>query len=180
MPISFASRPFSWLKSRFIGHPFRVATATLQACFFYHLFHEFGYTTVPVWGASMLPTFEVMGDWLIISKRYRRGRGIEVGDVVQFDPVAAPGAGVIKRVLGLEGDYVLRNSPGAKYNDMIQVILRPALAPLALIMNNVDASRDSRHFGPIPMALIRGKVIGKAFPWKERRWIVNELASDRT
>ncbi|KAH8600252.1 peptidase S24/S26A/S26B/S26C [Bisporella sp. PMI_857] len=158
MPISFASRPFSWLKSRFIGHPFRVATATLQACFFYHLFHEFGYTTVPVWGASMLPTFEVMGDWLIISKRYRRGRGIEVGDVVQFDPVAAPGAGVIKRVLGLEGTQ----------------------GHCWVVGDNVDASRDSRHFGPIPMALIRGKVIGKAFPWKERRWIVNELASDRT
>jgi len=69
----------------------------------------------------MLPTFEVLGDWLIVSKQYRRGRGIKVGDVVQFDSVAETGEGAVKRVLGLEGDYVLRNTPGAKHNDMIQV-----------------------------------------------------------
>lgn len=122
MPFPKSSfRPLNWVKHRYAGHPGRVAVATLQACFFYHLFQEFGYTTVPVWGASMLPTFEVLGDWLIISKQYRRGRGISVGDIVQFDSVHESGSGVIKRVLGLEGDYVLRNSPGARYNDMIQV-----------------------------------------------------------
>jgi len=69
----------------------------------------------------MLPTFEVLGDHVIISKHYRRGRGIEIGDVISFDSVVEPGEGVIKRVLGMEGDYVLRNSPGSRYDDMIQV-----------------------------------------------------------
>jgi inner membrane protease subunit 1 len=36
-------------------------------------------------------------------------------------------------------------------------------------------SRDSRIFGPVPMALIKGKVIAKVFPWHERRWIINDL-----
>jgi inner membrane protease subunit 1 len=29
--------------------------------------------------------------------------------------------------------------------------------------------------GPVPMALIKGKVIAKVLPWKERRWIENPL-----
>lgn len=41
--------------------------------------------------------------------------------------------------------------------------------------DNLDASRDSRMFGPMPMALIKGKVIAKVLPWNERRWIENEL-----
>jgi inner membrane protease subunit 1 len=36
-------------------------------------------------------------------------------------------------------------------------------------------SRDSRHYGPLPLALIRGKVIAKTLPWGERRWVVNDL-----
>ena len=86
-----------------------------------HLILEFGFAPVRTWGASMLPTLEVIDDWVIISKQFRRGRGIEVGDIISFDSVATPGEGVIKRVLGLEGDYVLRNSPGTNNSDMIQV-----------------------------------------------------------
>jgi len=101
---------------------FRLTTAILvKTVFFGHVFFEYGYSPIPVTGASMLPTFEVIGDWLLVSKKYRRGKGIEVGDIVQFDSVVDAGAGVVKRVLGLEGDYVLRNTPGAKYDDMIQV-----------------------------------------------------------
>lgn len=37
--------------------------------------------------------------------------------------------------------------------------------------DNLDYSRDSRHFGPMPMALIRGKVIAKILPWSERKWV---------
>lgn len=44
-----------------------------------------------------------------------------------------------------------------------------------VVGDNLDASRDSRMFGPMPMALIKGKVIAKVLPWNERRWIENEL-----
>lgn len=69
----------------------------------------------------MLPTIEVMGDHVLISKRYRRGRGVQVGDVIGFNSVYEPGETVIKRVLGMPGDYVLRDSPGSPSNTMIQV-----------------------------------------------------------
>lgn len=70
----------------------------------------------------MLPTIEVMGDHVLISKQYRRGRGIEVGDVIGFNSVYEPGETVIKRVLGMPGDYVLRDTPGSASTAMIQVI----------------------------------------------------------
>ena len=37
------------------------------------------------------------------------------------------------------------------------------------------ASRDSRYFGPVPLALIRGKVIATVRPFSEFRWITNAL-----
>lgn len=70
----------------------------------------------------MLPTFEVVGDSVIISRFYRRGRGIKVGDVVSFHSVVEPGESVIKRVVGLEGDCVLRDTPGTT-ESMLQVRL---------------------------------------------------------
>lgn len=68
----------------------------------------------------MLPTFEVVSDQVLISRFYRRGKGIVVGDIITFDSVVEPGERVIKRVLGLEGDYVLRDTPGES-TTMIQV-----------------------------------------------------------
>lgn len=69
----------------------------------------------------MLPTFEVEGDWLVISKAYRRGRNVKVGDIVQFDSVVHTGDHVIKRVVGLEGDFVMRDTPGSRSESMLQV-----------------------------------------------------------
>lgn len=119
----------------------------------------------------MLPTFEVLGDAVITSNKYRRGRGIKVGDIVSFDSVVEPGEKVMKRVLGLQGDYVLMNTPGTGSDEMIQI----PVGHCWVGGDNMAASRDSRHFGPMPMALIRGKAIAKVGPWSERRWITNDL-----
>ena len=69
----------------------------------------------------MLPTFEVMDDYVVVDRWYRRGRGIVVGDIVTFDSVIDPGERVIKRVIGVEGDYVLRDTPGSASDQMLQV-----------------------------------------------------------
>ena len=44
-----------------------------------------------------------------------------------------------------------------------------------LIGDNVDASRDSRFYGPLPLALIKGKVIARVLPWGRRGWFENSL-----
>jgi len=69
----------------------------------------------------MLPTLEVVGDCVLISKSYRRGKGVKVGDIVAFNSVVDPDERVIKRVLGMEGDCVLRDTPGGGSDNMIQV-----------------------------------------------------------
>jgi inner membrane protease subunit 1 len=123
MPIKLfqsISRTRNFLKTRYAGHPFRLFTAALKTVFAFHLFQEFGYSLSPTWGASMVPTFHVTNDWVLISRLYRRGKNIVVGDIITFDSVVEPGERVIKRVLGLEGDYVLRDTPGES-DAMIQV-----------------------------------------------------------
>ncbi|KAM3084578.1 hypothetical protein ACMFMF_001932 [Clarireedia jacksonii] len=129
------------------------------------------YGLAPAGGASMLPRFLVAGDCFLIDRGYRRGRGIQVGDCVTFDSVAVPGELAIKRVIGLAGDCVMMGTPGSGHNEMIRV----PEGHCWLVGDNLPWSRDSRMFGPVPMALIRGKIIAKVLPWKERGWIENPL-----
>ena len=78
-------------------------------------------------GISMLPTFNSFGDAVLISKYYRRGRGIKVGDVVSYTHPIEPQIRGLKRVIGMEGDFVLRDTPGVGVElgeeSMIQVCL---------------------------------------------------------
>jgi inner membrane protease subunit 1 len=114
-------RPVDVLRKRYAGHPLRLFNATIKAFFLAHLFWDHFYEFSPTQGPSMLPTLEVLGDSIIVDKWYRRGRGIQVGDVVTFESVVGPGEKVLKRVLGIEGDYVLRDTPGSGSDVMIQV-----------------------------------------------------------
>lgn len=44
-----------------------------------------------------------------------------------------------------------------------------------IVGDNLPASRDSRQFGPLPLALVQGKIIGKILPWKDRQWASDGL-----
>jgi len=118
--------PWRYLENKYAGHPLRVSIFCLKLLFFGHVFLTYGYTPAALEGASMLPTFEVIGDWALISRYYRRGRDIKVGDIVSFASVVDPRDSVIKRVIGLQGDYVLRDTPGMS-DTMIQVCLDDVL-----------------------------------------------------
>lgn len=88
-----------------------------------HIFFEYFYLSSGAYGISMLPNINSSGDWLWISKYYRRGRGIKVGDLVSFQHPVRLGDYAVKRIMGLEGDFVLMNTPG-KSDAMIQVGFR--------------------------------------------------------
>lgn len=60
----------------------------------------------------MAPTLNATGDWVLISRKHRRGRDIEIGDVVNFYHPVKIGEGNVKRVVGMPGDFVLRDTPG--------------------------------------------------------------------
>jgi len=90
-------------------------------------------------GPSMYPTFNYRGDWLLISKLYSNGKGIQVGDVVRFNHPTIYGAHGAKRVLGMPGDFVCRDKPysqeAGEQPDMIQVCIcfRPCIKMHLLI-----------------------------------------------
>ncbi|KAI0977184.1 hypothetical protein F4678DRAFT_412119 [Xylaria arbuscula] len=100
----------------FLGHPFRVLFATAQTFLLAHVISAHGVSIGPGWGPSMLPTFFLMNEWFVTDRRYRRGRGVSVGDCVAYAIPVDPGEEGVKRVMGMPGDYVLLNSPPLSAN----------------------------------------------------------------
>lgn len=108
---------------------------------------------------------------MYIDNTYRRGRGVQVGDVVDFHHPTVHGAGVVKRVTGMPGDFVVKDGGEGRGKMMIQV----PDGHCWVLGDNLPESRDSRVYGPIPLALIKGKVIARVSPWSDVGWIENNL-----
>jgi inner membrane protease subunit 1 len=77
-----------------------------------HISFGYFYSIRTSTGESMYPTLAVRGDWWICSKRHRRGKNIQVGDIVSFAHPLLRGFGGVKRVVGMPGDFVLAGTPG--------------------------------------------------------------------
>ena len=107
---------------RTIGRLALNGTSTFCAC---ALIWEHLITVQLSEGPSMYPTFDVRGDWLMISRLHRYGKGIEVGDVVRYGHPNFQGVHVAKRVVGMPGDFVCQDKPLStsigKDGNMIQV-----------------------------------------------------------
>lgn len=85
-----------------------------------HLFIQYvGFPTFTD-GPSMLPLMPVK-DYIWISTQYRRGRNVCVGDVVSFHHPLEPSGAMCKRIIAMEGDFVLKDTPGSESDQMIQV-----------------------------------------------------------
>ena len=109
-----------------------------------------------------------------------------VGDVVSIKHPMFPGVGASKRVLGMPGDFVGRDTPAAGQMDgnrggrgreelleREEMMIQIPEGHCWLAGDNMPDSRDSRDYGPLPLALIKGKVVCRVLPWKERKWIAN-------
>ncbi|EMF13482.1 LexA/Signal peptidase [Sphaerulina musiva SO2202] len=138
------------------GSPAQWVAYALAAFFGLHVFYSYFHSFDLCHGISMMPTIFSFGEWVWISKYYRRGRDVEVGDLVSFKSPIRDGEHAIKRVIGLPGDFVLMNTPG-KSDAMIQI----PEGHCWVVGDNLAFSRDSRVFGPLPMGLIIGKVLFK-------------------
>ncbi|KAK5094285.1 Mitochondrial inner membrane peptidase complex subunit [Exophiala xenobiotica] len=165
-----------------------------------YLFRVYIYNWGDSSGASMYPTIPETRSILFVNKRYAYGRGIQVGDCVQFNHPMFKDSYASKRVIGMPGDYVLRSRyPSATPGDaplcgitdwrkrleaeraMDEFGMYEALdeqgtsgeeewAEPQMIQvpeghvwlegDNLSWSRDSRFFGPLPMALITGRSSG--------------------
>ncbi|CAN8095297.1 unnamed protein product [Discula destructiva] len=160
--------PGRHLLHTYLGHPFRVLLFFSKVLCAGHLCFSYLYSWGTVSGPSMLPGFEVWGEGVVVAHRHRRGRDVRVGDLVQFKvPVSEDDA--IKRVAGLPGDYVLVHSPDRRQQQQQQggrgEMIQVPKGHCWVLGDNLPASKDSRLYGPVPMALIDGKVIYKTGPW---------------
>lgn len=119
-------RPYS-LRKYFAKHRSQLellsrgVPGALALFLFLHIETTYFYAYDLTYGISMLPTINATGDSVIISKLYRRGKSVQIGDVVSFEHPVDQGVYSIKRVIGLEGDWVCRDTPGVGQGTMIQV-----------------------------------------------------------
>ena len=129
----------------------------------------------------------------IISRRHQKGKNIRLGDVIIFDSPIFPRGSACKRVVGMPGDYILRdeaqspnvagavvygggrrggqsddNNNKAKKQDDYRAEPLMVQVPEGHVWvagDNLPYSRDSRFYGPVPMALITGKLLYNGDGW---------------
>ena len=123
-----------------------------------HLFADnVGFIHV-VAGPSMVPTMSVNGE-CVIEQRWIKPGQLGRGDLVTFISPLDPRRMVCKRLIGLPGDIVCVDPTGRLAPSTEHVVVPKG--HIWVSGDNADLSRDSRNYGPVSMALIRGKLIAR-------------------
>ncbi|EQC28471.1 hypothetical protein SDRG_13799 [Saprolegnia diclina VS20] len=111
-------------------------------------------------GPSMTPTIPD-GTILLVDRLSLRWRPVAAGDVVLAYSPVKPEASMCKRVIAMEGQVVKRRPVGdATEPDTITI----PPGHVWVEGDNSGMSVDSRHFGPIPLALVFGRVAFTLWP----------------
>jgi len=112
-------------------------------------------------GPSMLPTFPGRG-WNTVLAECLPGVAsrVQLGDVVICKQPNAVTQNVIKRVTAVEGQQVSVFRPGQH----LPLVVTVPRGHVWLQGDNLIMSRDSREYGPVPRALVRGRVIAQIWP----------------
>lgn len=119
-----------------------------------------------------LPFLNIKGDLILLEHFSVFAKIIKVGDVVTAYSVQNPRHIVCKRVLGLEGDTI--KVPWSSTNGPARTVKVPA-GHVWLQGDNTLNSTDSRHYGPVPYALVNGKAFLKIWPLKEAGWVSSHV-----
>jgi len=84
---------------------------------------------------------------------------IKVGDIIVAKNPSDPQQNICKRVTGLEGDRIpLEYRQSYRFVPPGQIWVEG---------DNSTESRDSRNYGPVPLGLVRGRVVARLWPVKE-------------
>ena len=121
--------------------------------------------------SSPQPTFNPSGrsgarDRVLLNRLSARAREYSRGDVVVLWAPTDPNRCIIKRLVGIEGDWV--QTPGQTSGGESDGMLRVPKGACWVEGDNPSASTDSRAFGPVPLALIVARV--DAIVWPPSRW----------
>jgi mitochondrial inner membrane protease subunit 1 len=134
-----------------------------------HYLLDYGFSE----GPSMVPTIPASQSMSIGSPLYRNGKNIKVGDIVHAKNPLLPHSKIGKRVIGLPGDYVLKDpslSPtagGASLPPIFQgdgerkepAMIQVPEGHVWLAGDNMSRSRDSRFYGAVPLGMIESKLL---------------------
>ncbi|KAL3616927.1 hypothetical protein CASFOL_039321 [Castilleja foliolosa] len=123
-------------------------------------------------GPSMLPTFRD-GDIVLAEKVSSRRGKVGSGDAVLVRSPEDPTKVVTKRVKGVEGDVVSYALDPQNSNGLKNVTVPKG--HVWIEGDNLENSRDSRHFGPVPYALIHSRVFFCVWPLKDFGSIGNKV-----
>ncbi|KAK9234910.1 peptidase S24/S26A/S26B/S26C [Lipomyces kononenkoae] len=153
-----------------------------------HLLHTYVLEFAITGGLSMLPTLHTVGDHVFLDKyNHRLGRNIKVGDVVVISKPTEEHTRICKRVAGIPGDIVYCDtmpkapmrpgmsddlvglSPGTDNVRTGKYIKIPE-GHIWVLGDNSMASLDSREYGPVPKALVVGKVLWALY-WGPFDWL---------
>ncbi|XP_014560585.1 hypothetical protein COCVIDRAFT_23178 [Bipolaris victoriae FI3] len=169
--------PQAWTRSAFL-----VAKVFVVGHVFFSYIGGVGSTT----GISMVPTIPHSfrsHPWILYSSLHRRGRNIQVGDVITYTHPMFPKQHGCKRVIGMPGDFVSVITPGRSDEDIEAVdaegkwasvreeVIRVPDGHCWVQGDNLEWSRDSRLFGPLPLGLVKSKVLAVILPFREAKWV---------
>ncbi|CAK7351737.1 unnamed protein product [Dovyalis caffra] len=129
---------------------------------FLHFTNNYLFSPTLVYGPSMLPTLNLSGDVLLVEHVSHRLEKVGPGDLVLVRSPLDPSKILSKRVVGMEGDQITF-LPEPSVTDTCRTILVPR-GHIWIQGDNMYASCDSRHFGPVPYGLVQGKVFFRVWP----------------
>ena len=102
----------------------------------------------------MLPHFNTHGDFVLVDLLFWKYKKLELGSIMVYASPAEPDKLVVKRLLGLPGDCVFID-PTVSKTERITV----PEGHVWMVGDNYAASNDSRHYGPVPIGLLKGKIV---------------------
>jgi signal peptidase I len=117
-------------------------------------------------GRSMEPTLSKSGDLLLAYPNAEFG----LGDVVLAVSPAEPEKLLVKRVVGVEGEVLVSKTRGLSWKIPQNHVF--------LVGDNIFNSQDSRDFGPVSRALVKGKAVFRLHPWGPIPSIAQERGMD--
>mmetsp|Transcript_840 Transcript_840/g.1231 ORF Transcript_840/g.1231 Transcript_840/m.1231 type:complete len:166 (-) Transcript_840:23-520(-) len=142
-------------------------------CIVYTL-QEYVVNIVITKGKSMEPSI-LSGDVLItekLSAHFFQNK-LKKGDIVNF---IKPGSEMIliKRITGTPNESIITNISSFGYSNKNCILKKFNSVPpghLWMEGDNRDISIDSRIFGPVPMALLKGRSIAIIWPLSRRKFL---------
>lgn len=168
---------------RFVG---KVISYVVRGGCAVHVLQSHFYEFTETRGESMLPTLAASGDFVYTSKRYKLGRGVEIGDCIVALKPTDPDQRVCKRVTGMPGDIILidpsmdpkgsnnkNNNSNNKSDDTTKIssinddkinesfnkYIKVPEGHCWVTGDNLAHSLDSRTYNSLPLGLIKGKII---------------------